>query len=165
MVVDQGGADAVNLVGAHRCADAAAADCHAAIHLPGDHRLRKRDYIVGVIIAFAQAMGAEIDNFMPRVAKLSNQLLLQSKPAVICGNAYTHIFSFESSRDFCGLRKISLDHGYRMKIRNPKLEIRNELVWNLVLFDHLDLFRISDFEFISFALWLWAAASSASTTA
>ena len=30
---------------------------------------------------------------------------------------------------------------------NPKIEIRNDLVWNLVLFDHLDLFRISDFEF------------------
>jgi hypothetical protein len=31
--------------------------------------------------------------------------------------------------------------------QNPKIEIRNEFVWNFVLFDHLDLFRISDFEF------------------
>jgi hypothetical protein len=30
---------------------------------------------------------------------------------------------------------------------NPKIEIRNELVWKFVLFDHLDLFRVSDFEF------------------
>jgi hypothetical protein len=47
-----------------------------------------------------------------------------------------------------------------IKIRNPKLEIRNKLkifkpnyeirndpVWNFVFFDHLELFRISDFEF------------------
>jgi len=31
---------------------------------------------------------------------------------------------------------------------------RNELVWNFVLFDHLDLFRISDFEFRAFSLLL-----------
>ena len=46
------------------------------------------------------------------------------------------------------------------KIRNPNIEIRNKpedinpnqeipngLVWNLLIFDHLKLFRISDFEF------------------
>jgi len=51
----------------------------------------------------------------------------------------------------------------RVKIRNPKLEIRNkretvkvriqkleignELVWDFLQFEHLDLFRISEFEF------------------
>jgi len=30
---------------------------------------------------------------------------------------------------------------------NPNYEIRNELVWNFLIFDHLKLFRISDFEF------------------
>jgi hypothetical protein len=34
------------------------------------------------------------------------------------------------------------------------MENRNELVWNFVLFDHLDLFRISDFEFRAFSLLL-----------
>jgi hypothetical protein len=39
------------------------------------------------------------------------------------------------------------------------MENRNELVWNFVLFDHLDLFRISDFEFRAFSLLLipWRA--------
>jgi len=30
---------------------------------------------------------------------------------------------------------------------NPNHEIPNGLVWNLLIFDHLKLFRISDFEF------------------
>ena len=34
------------------------------------------------------------------------------------------------------------------------MENRNELVWNFVHFDHLDLFRISDFEFRAFSLLL-----------
>jgi hypothetical protein len=34
------------------------------------------------------------------------------------------------------------------------MENRNELVWNFVLFDPLDLFRISDFEFRAFSLLL-----------
>jgi hypothetical protein len=33
------------------------------------------------------------------------------------------------------------------KETNPNIEIRNRLVWNFVIFDHLKLFRISDFEF------------------
>src|SRR3989304_9103850 len=34
------------------------------------------------------------------------------------------------------------------------MEILNELVWNFVFVDHLDLFRISDFEFQVFYLLL-----------
>ena len=39
------------------------------------------------------------------------------------------------------------------------MEIRNELVWNIVFFNYLDLFRISDFEFRVFSLLLipWRA--------
>jgi len=33
------------------------------------------------------------------------------------------------------------------KHSNPKIEIQNEFVWDFMFFDHLDLFRISDFEF------------------
>jgi len=33
------------------------------------------------------------------------------------------------------------------KHSNLKLGIHNEIVWNFMFFDHLDLFRISDFEF------------------
>jgi len=49
----------------------------------------------------------------------------------------------------------------QIKIRNPKLEIsnkpkgsnlnieiQNEIIWNFMFFDHLDLFRISSFEFV-----------------
>jgi hypothetical protein len=34
------------------------------------------------------------------------------------------------------------------KHSNPKIEIRNEIIWNFMHFDHLDLFRISDFRFL-----------------
>jgi len=60
---------------------------------------------------------------------------------------------------------------HRMKIRNPKheilikpkhsnlkFEIRNEIVWNFMVFDHLDMFRISDFEFRTFnSIYTWRA--------
>jgi hypothetical protein len=36
---------------------------------------------------------------------------------------------------------------------NPNYEIRNGFVWNFLIFDHLKLFRISDFEFFVFSLW------------
>jgi len=68
-------------------------------------------------------------------------------------------------------------------IRNPKLEIRNkpnhsnpkfknrnqnQLVWNFVLFDYWDLFRISDFEFFwplaPFALLGFARVALTQTT-
>jgi len=35
----------------------------------------------------------------------------------------------------------------KQKHSNPKIEIQNEFVWDFMFFDHLDLFRISDFEF------------------
>jgi len=38
--------------------------------------------------------------------------------------------------------------------RNTQIRIQKELVWNFVLFDHLDLFRISDFEFFSLRIFL-----------
>ncbi len=40
-------------------------------------------------------------------------------------------------------------HEIRNKPRhsNSKFEIQNEIVWNFLFFDHLDLFRTSDFEF------------------
>jgi len=31
---------------------------------------------------------------------------------------------------------------------NPKIEIQNEFVWDFMFFYHLDFFRISDFEFV-----------------
>src|SRR5215475_2704140 len=72
VVMDQCGTDAVNLVGAHRRTDTAAADRHTAIHLSSDHRLRQRKHIVGIVIAFAQSMGTKISDFMAGVVKLSD---------------------------------------------------------------------------------------------
>ncbi len=34
------------------------------------------------------------------------------------------------------------------KHSNPIIEIRNGIIWNFMLFDHLDLFRTSDFGFL-----------------
>jgi len=34
-----------------------------------------------------------------------------------------------------------------LKSETEKIETGSELVWNFMFFDHLDLFRISDFEF------------------
>src|SRR5258708_29886052 len=45
------------------------------------------------------------------------------------------------------------------QIRNPKIESGNELVWNFLLFYHLNLFRISDFEFRIFSHLLSFAAA------
>jgi len=42
------------------------------------------------------------------------------------------------------------------KHSNLKVKIRNEIVWNFMDFDHLDLFRISDFEFRTFnSIYTW----------
>jgi len=41
---------------------------------------------------------------------------------------------------------------------NPNYEIQNELVWNILIFEHLKLFRISSFEFSSIhpgVLWVF----------
>jgi hypothetical protein len=93
MVVDQTSADTLDLVGAHRRADAAAADRKAAIHFLSYHRSREWNDEVGIVIVGAQRVSAEIDDLMARSAELSNQLLLQTESAVVGGNSYTHSLS------------------------------------------------------------------------
>jgi hypothetical protein len=44
------------------------------------------------------------------------------------------------------IRNPNIEIRNKSKDVKPNYEIRNDLVWNFVLFDHLDLFRISDFE-------------------
>jgi len=95
MIVDETGANAFHLVGAHRCPDTAAADRDAAIHLARNHRFAKRDNIVGVIVARIQAVSTEVNYLMSRSADFGNQLFLQSESTVICGNAYAHADSFQ----------------------------------------------------------------------
>src|SRR5215475_2286361 len=72
MIVDKRGANTPNFVGAHRRANPTATDGHTAIHLSSDHRLRQREHIVGIVIAFAQSMGTKISDFMAGVVKLSD---------------------------------------------------------------------------------------------
>ncbi len=93
VIVNQRGADAVNLVGTHRRTDAAAADRHAAIDLSRDDGLGERRYIVRIVVALTQIMGTEIDNFMPRATKPADEFLLQTKSTVICRNSHTHSYS------------------------------------------------------------------------
>jgi hypothetical protein len=87
----------LNLVRAHRRANAAAADRYTAIHLTGDNGLREWNYVVGIVIAFAQAMSAKVYDFMPCRAQLADQFLLQAKSTVIGGNPHAHILSFRFS--------------------------------------------------------------------
>ena len=57
MVVDEGGADTGDLVGADRRADTAPADRYAALYLSGDHRLRERSDEVGIVVFSIQRRG------------------------------------------------------------------------------------------------------------
>jgi hypothetical protein len=108
VVVDDCCADAPHLVGAHRRAHAATADCHSAFNLVGGDGPGERDDVVGIVIALAQAMSAEIDDLIPRSAKPAEQFFLQTKPAVIGGNTNAHssllAFAFESMQLFLVIR-------------------------------------------------------------
>src|SRR5215468_11507217 len=71
VIVDERRADTPNFVGAHRRANPAATDGHTAVHLSGDYGLCEWNYVVGIVVAFAQAMGAEIYDLVPRRAQLA----------------------------------------------------------------------------------------------
>ena len=91
VVLDQPRANTRYLVGADGRADAAAADRHAALHRPRRHGPGKRDDEVGIVVAGAQAMGAEIDDLVPRRAEPADDLLLQAEAAVIGGDPHSHV--------------------------------------------------------------------------
>ena len=82
------------LVGTDRCADTATADRHATLHLSRGNRARQRNNEIGIVICRVQVMRAEIDDLMPRCAQVRDKLLLQTKSAVIRGNANAHVFPF-----------------------------------------------------------------------
>src|SRR5437870_1058642 len=91
VVMHQPGANGWYLVCADRRADAAAADRHPALDRPRRHSASERDDEVGIIVARVQAMRAEIDDLMPRLAEMSNQFFLQAKPTMIRGNSHAHV--------------------------------------------------------------------------
>ena len=76
MIFDQGRANACNLIGADRRADAAAADGHAAHHLPLGNRTGEGDHEIRIVILRIQREGAKIGDFMSRGAKLAGKLVL-----------------------------------------------------------------------------------------
>ncbi len=80
VVVDQASADTRNLVGADRCAHAAAAARHATIHFPCNHGLSERDDQVRIVIVRSQGMSAEFDDLMPRRAELADQPSFKPNP-------------------------------------------------------------------------------------
>src|SRR6516164_1346754 len=90
MIVDETGANAFHLVGAHRRADAAAADRDAAIDFAGDDGLAERHDEVGIIVIGNQGVRTEIRHLMARRANATDQFFLQSKTAVIRGNSNAH---------------------------------------------------------------------------
>src|SRR5262249_19032398 len=67
-------------------------------HLTGHDRCGQRDNKIGVVIAGAQLVGAEVDDFVRCLAQLGDQLLLQAIASMIGGNAYTHNFPKSPSR-------------------------------------------------------------------
>src|SRR5689334_22143282 len=100
MVVDQRGVDAWNLVSANRSPHAAAANGNTTRHLAGRHGLCQWSDIVGVIIVGFELVGAEIDYFVTRIAKLGYQLFFQTKAAVVSGNTYFHDLPFSGTFGF-----------------------------------------------------------------
>ena len=91
VIVDQGCAYAGNLVGTHRCPDAAAADCHAPLDLTRRYSAAERGDEIRIVVVRAQAMRAEIDDLVTGRAELGDQLFLQAKAAVISGHADAHL--------------------------------------------------------------------------
>src|SRR5262245_26526357 len=74
MVSDQACARPRNLVGAHCCANAAAAD--SAFYLARRNRPGQRKYKVRVVVARLQFEGTEFDNLMTCRSQSSAQILL-----------------------------------------------------------------------------------------
>ena len=64
MVVDERRADACDLVGADRGANAAAADRHAALYLSRNHGLGERHDEVGIVVLRIQRVCAEIHDLV-----------------------------------------------------------------------------------------------------
>ena len=77
MILDERSAHADDLVGADAGADAAAADCDAALHPRRADRTRERGYKVWIVVVRVEASRAEIDELVSRRPQPGGQLLLQ----------------------------------------------------------------------------------------
>src|SRR5262249_40214199 len=97
VVVNERGPDASNLVGTHRRADAAAANCHTTIDFSRSDSACQRGYKVWVVVTIVLVIGSKVDHFMFRMPQLSDQLLFQTKSRVVGCNAHSHEFSSQGN--------------------------------------------------------------------
>jgi hypothetical protein len=91
VIVNQPGADPGNLVRADRGTDPAPADREAALYLSGSDRAGERYNEVRIIITRIHFVRSKVDHVVPRLAKMSNQFLLQTKSTVISRNSNAHL--------------------------------------------------------------------------
>ena len=89
-VVAERGANAIELVGRHRGADAAAADEHTTIRSVFANRHRDSLRVVRIVVPGDELRGTAIDNVVARGADHVHQPIFQRKPRVIGANGYSH---------------------------------------------------------------------------
>src|SRR5262249_48398401 len=94
MIVDERGANARNLVGADRRADAAAANGDASLDLPCRNGPCKWNDKIRVIASLIDRRAPKINYFIPGGAKLREDGFLKGKTAMIGCKANTHNFPF-----------------------------------------------------------------------
>ena len=66
--------------------------------LSGNHGLGERHDEVGIVVLRIQRVCAEIHDLVARGAQVRDEFLFQAEPAVIRGDAHTHIRSFNTRR-------------------------------------------------------------------
>src|SRR5262245_16922251 len=109
MVVNQCGADSHNLVGTDGSSDAAATNCDTSVQLTSCHRSGKRHHEIGIIVVGCERMSPKVDYLPPRSTKLSNNVLLQVKSAVIGCQPYTHDLLLHLAPECCPCRSFAVD--------------------------------------------------------
>ena len=117
MVMDQGGPDTFHLIGADRCANPAAADRNAPLHLAGNNSHCERGDEIWIVVAWIEAVRTEVNDRMAGRSQLRNQLFLWPESAVIGGDAHFHTMSF---------REITRKLAEPQAIKNRRCGIRFE---------------------------------------
>ena len=90
VVVDERGADARDLVGADRRADAASADGHAAFDRPRHDGAGERDHEVRIVVVRVEGVGAEIDDPCPAERRCATFSSCFAEAAVIGRDSDAH---------------------------------------------------------------------------
>ena len=85
--VNQTRTDASNFVRGDRCANSAATDGHAPLHISAGNGAGQRHDIIRIVIIDLQMSVSEIDCVMTSDPQFLGEILLQLKTAVVGGNA------------------------------------------------------------------------------